>query len=308
MHSIPRLVHRLVMQAGVEELFVELRRLSGFIRNLLPVKIRHRFTSFGRFIPPSTAYPKDDVYFLTRNNTRFRINRSDYVQWRLFYGVRDNALRIAKGFMQDDSIVLDIGSNSGAFSLKLAAYIRTRKLENITIHAFEPNPAVCENYRYNLGLNPSLKEIVHFYPIGLGSKKQERLFRFDGSNSGAGRIVDNRSGQFAVEIKTLDDVMAMINPRRITFMKLIVEGFEPEVLKGGWQTISQYKPPIFLEVTKSWWLENNANIEDVISSLRSLGYEFLVENNNEMEPYEPRKFDSRYQFNLLAYVSEIGPD
>ena len=83
---------------------------------------------------------------------------------------------------------------------------------------------------------------------------------------------------------------------------MIVEGFEPEVFKGGWNTISKYKPPIFFEVTPRWWKENNSTVEEVLDKLRALGYHFMIEHHNEMLPYEPSKFAARTQFNLLATI------
>ncbi|HEU5290846.1 MAG TPA: FkbM family methyltransferase, partial [Cyclobacteriaceae bacterium] len=91
-------------------------------------------------------------------------------------------------------------------------------------------------------------------------------------------------------------------PSKIAFIKLIVEGFEPEVFKGGWNTISQYKPPVFFEVTEKWWKENNSTIEEVLDKLRGLGYRFVIEHYNEMLPYKPSAYTARTQFNLMATV------
>src|SRR5690349_9728752 len=103
MNLITSAIHKLVIRSNSEEALVKLRRRVNFIRKLVPVSLRHKFASIGRFIPKSTEYPKNDSYSLTRDNTDFKINRSDYVQWRLFYGVRDNALREAKKRLESGS-------------------------------------------------------------------------------------------------------------------------------------------------------------------------------------------------------------
>ena len=94
--------------------------------------------------------------------------------------------------------------------------------------------------------------------------------------------------------------MTSINSPRISFIKLIVEGYEPEVFKGGWETIKKFKPPIFFEVTPSWWQENNAGVSVVLSSLEKLGYRFQIERYNELRKFKKDKDLSLFQFNLLA--------
>src|SRR5689334_16311675 len=149
MKKIARFVHRIVIKANAEEFFVGLRQRVNIIRKIIPVGLRDKFLSVGRFIPSSAEYPTNDAYSLTRGDTNFIINRSDYVQWRIFYGVRDNALLEAKKHLANNSIVLDIGSNFGAFSLRLATYALEKKYSNLLIHAFEPNPVVVTNYATN---------------------------------------------------------------------------------------------------------------------------------------------------------------
>ena len=303
MKSVVQFVHRLIINAGVEEIFVRLRKATNVIRKLIPIKLRSKFPSVGRFIPNASSYPTGERYSLTRDNTHFIIDRSDYVQWRLFYGVRDNALAEAKKYVHSGGIVLDIGANFGAFSLRLTSYIAENNIKNVQVHAFEPNPAVAKNYIHNLSLNPALANIVQFYQLGFGNEKAEKVFAFDISNTGAGRITkDKASHQTQISIERLDDWVDKIKPSRIAFIKLIVEGFEPEVFKGGWKTIYTYRPPIFFEVTEKWWKENNSTIEEVLNKLRGLGYHFMIEHENEMLRYEPTKFSKRTQFNLMATV------
>lgn len=301
MNSITRVIHRTVIRSKMEEFFVALRRKANFFRKFVPISVRHKFTSFGRLIPQSSEYPKDDCYSLTREGTHFNINRSDYVQWRLFYGVRDNALSQAKSLLVPDSIVLDIGANFGAFSLRLATHAFQHRISGIHIHAFEPNAVVYKNYVDNLALNPPLSRLVTPHFTGLGNEKGERSFQYPDSNTGAGRVMKlNASGQFSVQITTLDDFVTTLDPPKISFIKMIVEGFEPEVFKGGWNTIKTFRPPIFFEVTPEWYAENNSSVEEIVDELGTLGYTFRGEYYNELIPYTPAKFKSLYQFNLMA--------
>lgn len=304
MNPISQFIQRRVIHTKAEEFFVYLRRSTNRIRKFIPITLRNKFPSIGRFIPTSSSYPKDDCYFLTRDNTHFKLNRSDYVQWRVFYGVRDNALAAAKKYVTSDCTVLDIGANFGAFSLKLATFCKENNFKSLQIHAFEPNPIVVENYQINLALNPELTGIIQLHHMGLGNEASERPFHYENLNTGAGRIVrEGIKSQLKIKIQKLDDFVHDLNLKNITFIKLIVEGFEPEVLKGGWNTIKKYKPVIFFEVTASWWGENNSTIKEVLDKLSALGYHFEIEHHNEMLPYHPEMYSFRTQFNLLATIS-----
>ena len=303
MNNFKRFIHQTVIKSNLEEFFITLRNRVNFIRRFIPLSIRHKFVSVGKFIPQSESYPLNDSYLVTRDETRFRINRSDYVQWRIFYGIRDNSLMWAKKLVMPDSIVLDIGANVGSFSLRLASHILNKNISDVCVHTFEPNPAIVRNLHENLALNPGIANIVKIHPIGLGNEKGKLPFRYDNSNSGAGRIVTNEEGEtIFIEIDRVDDFVNTINPHNISFIKMIVEGFEPHVFKGAAKTIEKYKPPIFFEVTPHWYAENGSALSEILNQLNELGYSYYGELHNEMIPYDPVRFDELIQFNLLAVV------
>jgi FkbM family methyltransferase len=297
-----KVVHQAVIKLGIAEFLVGLKRRTYFLRRFVPANIRHKFTSVGKFIPHSSSYPKDDCYFLMRDNTAFKINRSDYVQWRIFFGVPDNALKHAKQLLSDNGVVLDIGANCGAFSLKLATHAADNHLTNVQIHAFEPNLEIFKSYKSNLQLNPQAEKYIQVYPIGFGSESGKKSFHVPDTNSGVGRISNKEPvGTIEVQIERLDDFINKLNPPKISFIKLIVEGYEPEVLKGGWNTLKKYRPPIFFEATEEWYRENKSSVAAVLKDLQELGYKFLGEYHNNMIEYDALKFKSVYQYNVLAY-------
>jgi len=302
-NNFTRFIHRSVIKSNLEEFFVALRSRVNVVRKFIPLSLRHRFTSIGKFIPQSASYPKNDRYLLTRDHTHFEINRSDYVQWRIFYGVRDNALLVAKKYLSPDSVVLDIGANFGSFSLRLATYANEQKLSNVTIHAFEPNPDVQKNFQKNLSLNQALNSLIQLHPFGLGNEKGKQTFQYDWVNTGAGRIVISKTTeQITISTERLDDWVQTMDIKNISFIKMIVEGFEPQVFKGSWQTIKTHKPPIFFEVTPGWYAENNSSLSEILDQLRTLGYSFRAEKYNELVPYDPAGFEDLMQFNMLASI------
>lgn len=303
MNSFTRFIHQTVIRSNLEEFFVGLRRRVNFFRRFVPLSIRHKLGSAGRFIPQPQSYPSNDSYLLTRDHTHFRINRSDYVQWRLFYGVRDNYLKEAMRLVTPNSIVLDIGANFGPFSLRLASHILRNNYSGTAIYAFEPNPAAVKNMEQNLSLNPKLSTIVKLFPIGLGNEKGKLSFQYHEANSGAGRVMSSQSSHnILIDVDRVDDILSTVDPVKVSFIKMIVEGFEPIVFKGAVKTIEKYRPPIFFEVTPEWYAQNSSSLPDILVPLKQLGYTFYGELHNELIPYDPQKFDNLYQYNIFAIV------
>ena len=62
-------IHHAVSKLGIEELFVKLRRVISSLRKFVPIGLRQKFSTIGKFVPDSSFYPKTDDYFVTRENT-----------------------------------------------------------------------------------------------------------------------------------------------------------------------------------------------------------------------------------------------
>jgi FkbM family methyltransferase len=76
-----------------------------------------------------------------------------------------------------------------------------------------------------------------------------------------------------VEMKTLDSILSILGKLDVVDgIKIDVEGYEAQVLRGGLQTIQQFKPALLIEGA-------NRN-SDVVDILLELGYIFLVEDKN----------------------------
>jgi len=138
------------------------------------------------------------------------------------------ALRFVKKF---DSAV-DAGANYGLMSYHLSS--RFNK-----VHAFEIDTQVSkclvENVKkFNL-------ENVIVYEHGLGDK--ERTVDLKYSKNSFATQVDPEKDQGNFLIKTLDS----LNLKACDFIKIDCEGYEPHIIRGGEETIKQYRPVIIME-------------------------------------------------------------
>jgi FkbM family methyltransferase len=132
-------------------------------------------------------------------------------------------------------ITLDIGAFIGTHSLTFS-----EKADRV--YAFEPHPLAYDNLCTNLLLNNNLKVI----PIqcALGNEDGETPLDIQSPehlNAATGTTVG--TGSHKTAIRKLDS----LGFSTVQFMKIDVEGYELEVLKGAEKTIGKDHPVIYIE-------------------------------------------------------------
>lgn len=179
-------------------------------------------------------------------------------------------INVIKQLCNPGKISLDIGANRGVFTIFMSQY-------SSHVYCFEPIPWLCELLKEKFkGQNVSVRNYA------LGNENREKILNIpiDGVEK-----IDTRSSfiedifndnilgikvtefqKLAVKVRKLDDLK--IND--IGFMKIDVEGFECEVIKGGKETIEREKPNIYIEIEQRY--HKYRRIEDIFKYIESLGY------------------------------------
>ncbi len=175
-------------------------------------------------------------------------------------------LSIIKKNLSDESFFLDIGANIGQHALFAAAC-------GAHVYAFEPIRRLYYQTLESINKNGLLN--VSLFNIGLGSETSQVDIYASEINMGASSII-NKSGrkrEETIHIKVLDDITSIIGIPRVDFMKIDVEGFEWEVLKGAEQTIRTHRPSILLEYSPDLYALQDPTIgKQLYDFLVSLGY------------------------------------
>ena len=159
--------------------------------------------------------------------------------------------------------IIDVGGFVGDSALVLQEYTDDK------IYCFE---AMQENYNTileTIALNRTTKII----PVkkALGAQKGVANITINGSASSM-QFTANECESEAVEIITLDEFVAQ-NNIQVGFIKVDIEGFEMEFLKGALQTIKTQKPAMLLSIYHQ--ASDFFGIKPFIESL-DLGYKFKV--------------------------------
>ena len=136
-------------------------------------------------------------------------------------------------YIEDDSIILDIGANKGTHSMYWGIVRQAKK-----IIAFEPMKDVFDMLSKNIELN-KLQDVIIPYNVGLGAKSSIGSTLYErASNKMLTTIQENTNGNLTIE--ALDNIDLQVD--KIDFIKIDTEGYELEVLRGAIQTIKKYTP------------------------------------------------------------------
>jgi FkbM family methyltransferase len=164
-------------------------------------------------------------------------------------------------------VFLDIGSSIGLYPVSLGREVAVKGGSIISI---EPVAVNYERQKRNLQLN-GLEPLVTLVTVGLGAADGEVRMSMDPLRADNNALV-SANGDIAVRIARLDDVIAELGWPQITLIKMDVEGFEPEIITGGRETIRRTLPLIFAEFNRERMRINGTTMDDSWIFLTSCSY------------------------------------
>jgi FkbM family methyltransferase len=164
-----------------------------------------------------------------------------------------------------DGTAFDIGANIGNHAVYFSRLFRD-------VHAFEPNPNTFALLCFNAKWAPNV--VTHNY--GLGDEEGSFELGEDLINVGASSIknVGDRANAVRVDVHRLDGLP--IDSSRLCFIKMDVEGFEPQVLKSAMNLLRERQPLIVLEQHEH---EFKGETSESIELLKAAGYSFVWHQN-----------------------------
>lgn len=142
---------------------------------------------------------------------------------------------IAQCLRQGDAFV-DAGASVGQMAFHAARAVGATG----QVLAFEPAPERHDDLVDGIALNGLSS--VRAYRAGLAADNGELRLYLRGSPSMADQ--DRTEDTLRVPVRRLDDVLAEARIDRVRFLKIDVEGLEPEVLLGAPRLLGSAEPPI----------------------------------------------------------------
>jgi FkbM family methyltransferase len=223
---------------------------------------------FAKIAPNNDQFPRNTIRQATRNGIRYSLDISDYMQYCIYFGIENEPREALYCLVKNGATVIDVGTNIGETLLNFAKINRDGR--NI---GFEPVPYLYEKALKNIGLNGSAN--VELVNKGLSSRKETLSFREAGEHNSGGIFLtrDNVSDAGrAVEVTTLDDFVVENQVEDISLIKIDVEGFEMEVLRGASKTLERWRPTMFVEIDNNFLTRQNTSAAAVFERFVSHGY------------------------------------
>lgn len=187
------------------------------------------------------------------------------------YGVHErNSTAEVKRVIKPGMKILEIGANIGYYAL-----IETT-LAGPTGHLFaiEPSPYNFDLLKKNLSLNNIKNADLH--QAAFGEKRAKvKFYMYDRSNLSSfikREDMGMETTEIEVEMLTLDDFLSL---KKVDFIRMDVEGYELEILKGATKVLSSADKPklFFIEVHSELLHKKGSSAREIVETLAKYGYE-----------------------------------
>lgn len=197
-----------------------------------------------------------------------------------------DSIKLIEEFVKPGAVVLDIGANFGYYSLMLSRLVGNEG----KIVAFEPT----EHYRERLIWHIKSNNIHNVRIEGTGlSDKNETIEISIGECSATLHWIDNHEPRLKESIKLvkLDDwwkgYIEEGNADKLDFIKIDIDGHEPNFIRGATSIIEKHRPMILTEVNQDNLFQTGTTAWDFADMLENLGYILCDEKTGE--PFEGRR-------------------
>ncbi len=234
-------------------------RAGKRLLHVIPLK-KEVFTALKAvYIPPKKVRRElkfNGVFKVKIDGVAFKIMNYDYkhhtlendIFWLGMDGWEPHSAKIWIKLCKDSKVILDIGANTGVYSLMAAA-----ANPSSVIYGFEPVKRIFAKYTRNLSVN-NFNTVTSEMIALSDSNGTATLYDFSEEvpvnatlNKNWGSEYTGRS-ETTVPTEKLETYIERKGIQQIDLMKIDVELHEPEVLAGMGKYLAQFRPTMLIEI------------------------------------------------------------
>lgn len=196
--------------------------------------------------------------------------------------------------LKSPHVFLDIGANIGGTSLLAAA-------SGAKIIAVEASPRNAELFRHTMKENNIEAEL---FQCAAGSGPSE--VRFSETDFAAGSHV-GKEGEIAVQVRSIDSIVEDLDLHAVDLVKIDVEGYEAEVLRGAQRTLDHFKPVVVMEFNAyAIAMHTDESPRILADMVLDLAGEFEVDARGGMKVHNRETLESfMYQHMIHGCVNDL---
>lgn len=184
-------------------------------------------------------------------------------------GTEFNEIELLLNQIDDDGIIIDVGANIGVHTVNYAI-----NNPNSKIFSFEPEPENIAILKENIKKHKL--DNVNIIECGVGNSIKKGNVYTNFNNSGDCRIYENSDFNYSevneIDIITLDSFIEKNNLKKIQYIKIDTQGYEPQVFEGSYNLIKNNFPKIFFEFWPWGYSQSKANIEHILKIITDFEY------------------------------------
>jgi FkbM family methyltransferase len=191
-------------------------------------------------------------------------------------------LDFMKKYINQGDTFVDIGASVGMMTMMAAKLVGNEG----RVLAFEPQ--LTRFTCLNLGVKNNSFDNIKIFKYGLSDRASQQTLFFDGCSPtfihGNNKDISDTNCEI-VDTLTLDSIIKRENIKRVSMIKIDVEGFEERVLRGAKSIIRSHTPPII-------FFEKGSNE----ACLRVISF---IQNDNQKYSFLRLKHSSHYRSELI---------
>jgi FkbM family methyltransferase len=243
----------------------------------------HRVVKLGRKL-----VGKGDRCVVTRRGVKYDLDLSQGIDFALFLNRYEPNTRAAlTRLVKPGATVVDVGANIGAMALHLA----DRVGPSGRVFCFEPTDYAFTRFQRNIELNPQLAGRISAYQCFLSGTDDSAMPQEVYSAwplETAENLHEKHLGQpmttRQATSRSLDSVLAENGSGRVQLVKLDVDGFECDVLRGATKLLTDDKPIFVMELAPYCLDERGTSLEEMLSFFVPNGYRLYDEAKEQPLP------------------------
>lgn len=173
---------------------------------------------------------------------RFRSPRNNISSFiAAIFEQRDlNIVRFWQRRLKPGAVFFDVGANIGLYAVPASQQVGP----DGRVICFEAHPAIHAYLRRNLARNTGGNAVAE--NLAVGSRSGETRITFNAGNPGENHVARGGEAGETVRIVALDDYCAGAGIGRVDYMKIDVEGYEINVLRGAERLVAA-SPEILIQ-------------------------------------------------------------
>lgn len=201
------------------------------------------------------------------DNIYYYFDLTQWIDQNLFYFgyYEKDEVEFVRRYLDKSSVFFDVGANSGIYSL-VASKICSK------VFSFEPDGINRRRLNKNILLNRINN--IKVFPYAVSDKSGISRMYIKKTNRGMNSLLklEPDSRYTTVKKQTLDQIVENLKSKKISLIKMDIEGSEFNAIKGANKTITKFRPAFLIEINKLYTPISGYEIKDIYNFFYSYGY------------------------------------